>query len=158
MYFPYIYLFAHYNIRREMVTIAIHEFAVRECSERIALILSFLRDHKRSLEHSTIMTFLIKLLNGQRTFRRMEEVIVHHNYVEYAPHVTIGKRTEAIVKHLPEWVKEPARLHFLGVSLSSKPFRHALVERVVVHVPHDNDLYSRVLFHHPLGILPHRGF
>ena len=74
-----------------MVAVAVDELAVGECPERISLVLAVLGHHERSLEHDSVMAFLVGLLDAEAALLRVHEGLIDHNYIENAPDIPVAE-------------------------------------------------------------------
>ncbi|MBO6220425.1 MAG: hypothetical protein J6N46_00670 [Bacteroidales bacterium] len=136
-----------------MVTVAVDEGTVGHRPLRRTLVLAFLLGHEGLLEHPAIELLVHDRLDPEGTLFGIDEVAVDHDYVEDAPDSLIGERTEPGLDHRKERIEEILRSDLVCILLSMKVGDHALVERIVIHVTHHDNLDSRIFIHELHGVL-----
>ena len=89
---------------------------------------------------ASILFFIVALLFF------VKEVFRHDDLVKQIPHAVIYECSITFLQCIPEGIVKPEHFHVLYFAACAERLRNRLVEGVVVHVAHDENLHFRVVF------------
>ena len=138
-----------------MVAVAVDEFPAGKGPERITFVISYLGQHVWTLEHYAVMAFPVDLLYGKRAGFSPGERTVDDDLVVDAPYVSVGYGAVALIEHFPERIEKAFRRYVADILHGAEILCHTVIERIVIHVAHDDNLDPGIFLHHPVSMFPY---